>query len=85
MRYLLVVKDSMDQSYAIAEVKRRLGGQTPVSISEDQWKITQHSECVVFVDVDNSNVLGIYQWYSETTSPAPFPSGTLLYFKVIEH
>ncbi len=34
------------------------------------------------VEIDLDQVIGVYKWFNECSSDAPFPDGTLLWFQV---
>ena len=79
-KFLLITKESMDDSYATGEAIRRLGPIKVIS-SDDQWKLRHEHECALTIELEDKDVSKIYSWFTEAPHNSPFPSGTLLYFK----
>lgn len=85
-RVLLVIKaEGRNQSLtAIAEVKKRLGDivANNTILSDNTWKVRQTGDVVLIITIHSASSMEIiYNWFGEDDHHAPFPEGSLLFFK----
>lgn len=93
-RYLLSIKADVGPGRGFEESSRfaaefmrlKLGDMRTIlcHVPDNQWKARQFGHVILHVALNSADVEKIYRWFNETTGPAPFPDGTLLYFQEME-